>query len=81
MQCLYGFGDVMDAQNLRALFRPLERERNRTAKPLLDRGFVRERADQPLAACAEQDWHAKAVKKRQAAEAESMPILAPALNE
>src|SRR3546814_1072723 len=58
--------DVVDAQQLRALFRRPIMERDAAAEPRVGGRFIVERTDHPFAAGAEQDRAAEGVKEREA---------------
>ena len=56
----------MDTQQLHPHLRAVQRERDRTAEALVDRRLVRQCADDPLAARAEQDRATEAMEQREA---------------
>src|SRR3546814_16451565 len=64
--------DVVDAQQLRALFRRPIMERDAAAEPRVGGRFIVERTDHPFAAGAEQDRAAEGVKARAAVDRREM---------
>src|SRR5579864_6391326 len=65
-QCLHRLGHVMDAQDLHALFRRLEREGDASTETLLSGRFARQCTERPLAAGAKDERAAERMEQSKA---------------